>query len=203
MTVTESLVTLEPLPSLLAACIVLLLGTALSQRIAFLARYSIPSPIVGGILFAIAAAVLIRTSGHGIELANTAKSDLLLLFFACLGLVSDLNFLRRGGPRLARFLVALIPFLLAQDALGVLRSGQEFDVVFCDLMMPGMSGIELFERVRAEHPGIERRIVFMTGGAATPLASAFLASVDNRRVEKPFSLGLLDFIVRRAKESPP
>jgi ESS family glutamate:Na+ symporter len=120
VTITESLIRLDVLPSLLAACCVLLVGTALSQRIAFLARYSIPSPIVGGILFAIAAAVLIRISGHGIELANTAKSDLLLLFFACLGLTSDLTLLRRGGPRLLRFLVALMPFLLVQDALGVL-----------------------------------------------------------------------------------
>jgi PAS domain S-box-containing protein len=90
----------------------------------------------------------------------------------------------------------------AGDALGALR-GQQFDVIFCDLMMPGMSGFEFFERLREEQPGVERRVVFMTGGAATPTASAFLASVDNRRVEKPFSLGLLDFIVRQAKESPP
>jgi len=49
---------LDALLSLLAACRVLLLGTALSQRVALPARYSIPSPIVGGVLFAIAAAVL-------------------------------------------------------------------------------------------------------------------------------------------------
>lgn len=120
MTISDSLISLDALPSLLAACLVLLLGTALSQRVGLLARYSIPSPIVGGILFAIAAAVLIRTTGHGIAMANTAKSDLLLLFFACLGLTSDLRLLVRGGPRLMRFLVALVPFLLVQDALGVL-----------------------------------------------------------------------------------
>jgi glutamate:Na+ symporter, ESS family len=122
MTITGSLISFDTLPSLLAACLVLLLGTVLSQRVALLARYSIPSPIVGGILFAIAAAVLMRTTGHGIALANTARSDLLLLFFACLGLTSDLRQLLGGGPRLMRFLVALVPFLLAQDALGVLMA---------------------------------------------------------------------------------
>jgi ESS family glutamate:Na+ symporter len=55
-------------------------------------------------------------------LANTAKSDLLLLFFACLGLTSDLRLLLRGGSRLMRFLLALVPFLLAQDVLGVLMA---------------------------------------------------------------------------------
>jgi len=73
---------------------------------------------------------------------------------------------------------------------------EEFDVVFCDLMMPGMSGIELYERVRTQRPGLEQRIVFMTGGAFTTRAAEFLASVDNLRVEKPFSLGLIESIVR-------
>jgi ESS family glutamate:Na+ symporter len=122
MTFSDSLISLDVLPSLLAACVVLLLGTLLSQRVALLARYSIPRPIIGGVLFAIFAAVLIRTTGRGIAMADTAKSDLLLLFFACLGLTSDLRLLLRGGSRLIRFLIALVPFLLAQDALGVLMA---------------------------------------------------------------------------------
>jgi ESS family glutamate:Na+ symporter len=113
------MISLDVLPSLLAACLVLLLGTVVTQRVALLARYSIPSPIVGGILFAVAAAVLLRTTGKGIAMANAARSNLLLIFFASLGLASDLRLLLRGGPRLLRFLLALVPFLLAQDALGV------------------------------------------------------------------------------------
>ena len=64
MTISDSLISLDTLPSLLAACLVLLLGTILSKRVGLLARYSIPSPIIGGVLFAIAAAVLIRTTGQ-------------------------------------------------------------------------------------------------------------------------------------------
>ena len=70
MTITENLISLDALPSLLAACLVLLLGTWLGQRVALLERYSIPSPIIGGVLFAIAAALLARTTGHGIALAS-------------------------------------------------------------------------------------------------------------------------------------
>jgi two-component system cell cycle sensor histidine kinase/response regulator CckA len=83
----------------------------------------------------------------------------------------------------------------ARRALSAILS-EEFDVIFCDLIMPEMGGIELFERVRAERPGLQRRIVFMTGGAFTTHAADFLASVDNRRVEKPFSLALIERIVR-------
>ena len=72
----------------------------------------------------------------------------------------------------------------------------DFDVVFCDLIMPGAGGIDLYERLRSAHPGLERRLVFMTGGAFTERTAEFLASVENRRVEKPFSLGLVEQIVR-------
>lgn len=119
MDITDTLISLDTLPSLLAACVVLLIGTYVGQRIGFLERYSIPSPVIGGILFAIAAALLLRATGQGIKLTNGARSDLLLIFFSCLGLTSDLRQLWKGGPRLLKFLVALVPFLLVQDAVGV------------------------------------------------------------------------------------
>jgi PAS domain S-box-containing protein len=83
-----------------------------------------------------------------------------------------------------------------REALAVVRSGAEFDVIFCDLMMPGMSGVDLFEQLATLRPGLESKIVFMTGGAFTARAAEFLASIDNRRIEKPFSLGLLEQIAR-------
>jgi ESS family glutamate:Na+ symporter len=119
MSITDTLISLDALPSLLAACLVLLLGAWLGRRVSLLERYSIPSPIVGGVLFALGAAVLLRATGQRVALASAARSDLLLLFFATLGLTSDLRQLVRGGPRLLRFLLALVPFLLAQNALGV------------------------------------------------------------------------------------
>ena len=120
MTISDSLISLDALPSLLAACMVLLFGILVSQRVALLARYSIPSPVIGGVLFAIAVAILVSATGQGVAMQNATKSDLLLLFFACLGLTSDLRRLLHGGPRLLRFLVTLVPFLLVQDGLGVL-----------------------------------------------------------------------------------
>jgi glutamate:Na+ symporter, ESS family len=119
MTFSAALISLDALPSLLAACLVLLLGTVLCHRVSALARYSIPSPVVGGVLFAIAAAVLLRLTGQRIAMSTSAKSDLLVVFFASLGLTSDLRQLLRGGGRLVRFLIALVPFLLIQNALGV------------------------------------------------------------------------------------
>lgn len=51
------------LPSLLAACVVFLIGSVLAQRVPLLERYSIPGPIVGGLIFAAVALVAERTTG--------------------------------------------------------------------------------------------------------------------------------------------
>jgi PAS domain S-box-containing protein len=85
----------------------------------------------------------------------------------------------------------------AEDALGLFRAGQRFDVVLCDLMMPQVTGMDLYavlcelDRQQAE------RIVFMTGGAFTPSARAFLNSVPNPRLEKPFEVQELRALVNR------
>jgi CheY-like chemotaxis protein len=83
----------------------------------------------------------------------------------------------------------------AAEALAALDDGRGFDVIFCDLMMPVMSGIELYERIRRERPGLERHIVFMTGAAFTTHAAEFLASVENRCLEKPFSLQFVERVI--------
>ncbi len=75
----------------------------------------------------------------------------------------------------------------AAAALERLSSGAQYDAVLCDLMMPGMTGMELYERVAAEHPGLEKRFAFVTGGAYTPRTRAFLETVSNPIVSKPFS----------------
>jgi len=63
-----------------------------------------------------------------------------------------------------------------------------FDVILCDLMMPGMSGMEVFDQLRARRPGLERRMVFITGGAFVPRLADFLESVDNLTLLKPFDV---------------
>lgn len=65
--------------------------------------------------------------------------------------------------------------------------GEAFDVVLCDVMMPSTSGIDVYEAARRRRPGLEQRFVFMTAGAYTANARAFLASVPNKKLEKPFS----------------
>ena len=84
------------------------------------------------------------------------------------------------------------------------RSSDErrFAAILCDLMMPGMSGIELYERIQRDHPGLEARILFMSGGVAMLRASEFFKSVANPMFEKPFDLKELRQTLRRLVDAP-
>lgn len=78
----------------------------------------------------------------------------------------------------------------------------EYDLVLCDVMMPDLSGYEVYARVRDLRPGMEHRFVFMTGGAFTPKARAFLDDVPNDRILKPFTLReLRTLVAKRASHS--
>jgi PAS domain S-box-containing protein len=83
-----------------------------------------------------------------------------------------------------------------RQALELLGAAQDFDVVVCDLMMPVMTGMELHAVLARERPDMAARMVFITGGAFTPAARAFLNQVPNPRLDKPFSSDRLRAAVR-------
>jgi PAS domain S-box-containing protein len=87
-----------------------------------------------------------------------------------------------------------------EAALRELLGDRGFDVVICDLVMPGMSGMDLYEHIARERPGIEHRFVLMTGGAFTPRARKFLEDVPNHRLDKPFRLEALEAVLARHLE---
>jgi ESS family glutamate:Na+ symporter len=111
-----------PTPLSPAACLVLVVGGFLIQGVPPLARYSIPAPIVGGLLFAVLAVLVKAATGLKFSLDTSARGPLLLIFFAMIGLTADLALLRSGGARLLRFIVVLLPFLVLQDGLGVVMA---------------------------------------------------------------------------------
>ncbi|MDB4957931.1 MAG: Sensor histidine kinase [Myxococcales bacterium] len=79
----------------------------------------------------------------------------------------------------------------ARAALERLRSGEGFDRILCDLMMPEVSGMEFYDQLRELAPELLSRVVFLTGGAFTERARSFLERVPNRRLHKPFDVDAL------------
>jgi CheY-like chemotaxis protein len=83
-----------------------------------------------------------------------------------------------------------------QKALELLAEMQ-FDVILCDLIMPGMTGMQLYEAVKQRSPEQAARFVFLTGGTSSPEARDFLRSVTNPRAYKPFQADDLARLVKR------
>jgi two-component system cell cycle sensor histidine kinase/response regulator CckA len=83
-------------------------------------------------------------------------------------------------------------------AIEILRRIGGADAILCDFLIPPQDGADLYEAVAREWPGLEERIVFMTGSAALDRAEQFLATVPNPRIEKPFELRAVRALVSAA-----
>ncbi|HEX2656614.1 MAG TPA: ATP-binding protein [Polyangia bacterium] len=94
----------------------------------------------------------------------------------------------------------VVAVLRAQDAIDKVSSGEPFDLIISDLMMPVVTGMELHRTLLQLAPEHARRMIFLTGGAFTPSAREFLNRVDNLRVDKPYDrrnlLALVDRLVK-------
>ncbi|MEO0812886.1 MAG: hypothetical protein AAFY60_08480, partial [Myxococcota bacterium] len=58
-------------------------------------------------------------------------------------------------------------------------------LVLCDVLMPGINGMQLFEWVRSRHPAIASRFVFLTAAAEFDVIRTFADSIPNPVLPKP------------------
>ena len=94
------------------------------------------------------------------------------------------------GAVLARALAAheVVSLTSAAEALARIRTGERFDLIFCDLMMPHMTGMDFYAALEKEAPAVVAQVMFLTGGAFTQGARDFLERTAAPTVEKPFDL---------------
>jgi CheY-like chemotaxis protein len=89
----------------------------------------------------------------------------------------------------------------AREALSRLGAGERFDLILCDLMMPEMTGMDLYDEVQRSMADQAAKFIFMSGGAFTDNARAFLARSSNEVVDKPFRGAALRQVVARFLQS--
>lgn len=77
-----------------------------------------------------------------------------------------------------------------------------YDVVLCDLRIPGLDGRALFDAMRASRPAQANRFVFLTGGAVDEEHVQFLRVCGRPVLEKPFRMEELDAVLAATVAEP-
>jgi PAS domain S-box-containing protein len=100
--------------------------------------------------------------------------------------VDDEPAIRRAAERLLAPEHEVVAFADARAVAERIREGERFDAILCDILMPGMTGIDLHRHLQDVAPSQADAIIFITGGAFTSEGRAFLDGVQNPVLEKPF-----------------
>ncbi len=113
-----TVISLNMYQAIAVAAIMLVIGQVLVNKIAFLRRYCIPAPVVGGLIFALAHTVV---RGMGIlefEMDTTLQTVFMTAFFCSVGFLAAFGMLKKGGIGVIKFLVLAIVMVTLQDVVG-------------------------------------------------------------------------------------
>lgn len=97
----------------------LVIGRALTGRVPFLSRYSIPDAVVGGMLFAVIITLARGVGNVKVQFDPALLTPLNVLFFTTVGLSADARSLLKGGKLLLLFFAVVAGGLVMQNAIGV------------------------------------------------------------------------------------
>jgi PAS domain S-box-containing protein len=70
---------------------------------------------------------------------------------------------------------------------------QSYDLIVCDIRLPGMSGGEIYHRVKEFNLRLAQRMLFITGDVVSPATREFLEQTGVPYLSKPFDLEHLLF----------
>ncbi|MDM1546062.1 sodium/glutamate symporter [Ignatzschineria indica] len=105
--------------TIVIACLTLLLGRVVVAKVPLLDRFTIPSPVAGGLIIAFTILILKTVFDFEIKFDTALQTPLMLMFFATIGLNANFKSLLSGGVSLLIFLFVVVIFLLIQSGVGI------------------------------------------------------------------------------------
>ena len=84
-----------------------------------------------------------------------------------------------------------------EDALKLLKQTSDYDLIFLDIMMPNMDGVELLKRIRKEYDYKNYPIVALTADALTGMREKYLALGFDEFLAKPIDKNELNEIINK------
>lgn len=113
------IISLDMYQTLAAAVGVLFLGGFMKKKIKLLEKFCIPSPVIGGMIFAILSLVLYMTGIVEFSFDETLKTVCMVIFFTSVGFQANLRILKSGGLSLVIFLICIITLIVGQNFIAV------------------------------------------------------------------------------------
>ena len=113
---------LDMFQTLTAAVLALYLGSVLKRKIRILETFCIPTPVVGGLLFALFTCLLYVTGIAEVNFDETLKTVCMVLFFTSVGFQANLKVLKVGEKPLLVFLTLIVILIVSQNTVAVALS---------------------------------------------------------------------------------
>jgi ESS family glutamate:Na+ symporter len=96
------------------AAFLLFVGTFVRNKVHVLEKYNIPTPVIGGLLFAFVNLGL-QQAEIGLRFDMTLQSVFMIAFFTSIGMGASIKLLKEGGTKLVVFLVVASVLLVLQN----------------------------------------------------------------------------------------
>ena len=110
---------LDMIQSIGLAILLLLIGRKFRKRFKILEKYCIPSPVVGGLLFAILTLVLRQLNILEFKFDDILQKFFMTMFFTSVGFNASLKVLKKGGIQVFIFLIVSVGLIFVQNIVPI------------------------------------------------------------------------------------
>ena len=105
--------------TVILAVLTLLLGSAIKKHSGFCRKYCIPSPVIGGVLFALLHLLFYLTGTLELTLDTAYQNDMQYMFFTIVGFGASFSLLKKGGKKLILYFILTGILILLEACVGI------------------------------------------------------------------------------------